>query len=201
MKETTKFIILRITLSLLLFALIFVFFYGTSAIVNKTVSKKVDELQTELVAINEKLDKLEENKLTLPTPTPEVIEVPVIQTVEVEKPLIINAHHYEDDNFIAALDLEYDLFFIYQYDARNLIMNTDGRYVEFEIVRSGVIEDFGDGPDYTRIKITDEYFIKAFMLSSDMALVIYVPLDGTWYSRDPESIADEIYTYTTISLG
>lgn len=165
--------------------------------------KELDVMYSKLNEINAELSRLEPKEIMLPTPTPETVytEIPVVETVEVVKYPAITAHHYEDPNHVLMIDIDSDKFFVYQYEEKMMMLDNISRYVYFEIVSMEDLAEYKQDEGYTLICNTEESFNKAYLLSSDMALVIYVPKDDTWFLSDLNEVADRFHDAMLISLG
>ena len=87
-----------------------------------------------------------------------------------------------------------------------MILDSKTRHVLFEIASVQEMQSiYGDGEsngrDITWTSENENYFIKAYLLSSDLSLVLYVPKDDTWYLKDLSTVADDLYKCIEVSLG
>ncbi len=165
--------------------------------------KELNVMYAKLDEINAELSQLEQKEIIPQSPTPETIysEVPIVETVEVIKYPVITAHHYEYEKHVLMIDFEPDKFFVYQYTGMMMILDNISRHVYFEIVSIEDLAEYKQDEEYTLILDTESSFNKAYMLSSNMAIVIYVPKDDTWFLSDLNEVADKFHDVMLISLG
>ena len=113
----------------------------------------------------------------------------------------MSAHYYQDPEYLVDIKLSSDKFFVYQYDEMCMVLDKNQRYVYFDI--DIITDDYEIADETGKVwkKDSNDYFIRAYHLYSNKAIVLYVPRGGVWDDEALEKVPEEMYDSMDISLG
>lgn len=191
--------------TVILVAILLKVYFFNNTIDLSNIEDKLSAVSAELHELRSTTPSNTPTPTSTPTNTPTETPTP-IPTEEPERTATYSAHHYVCDTHVLEIDLDYEHFFVHQTDDLDMILDSKTRHVLFEIASVQEMQSiYGDGEsngrDITWTSENENYFIKAYLLSSDLSLVLYVPKDDTWYLKDLSTVADDLYKCIEVSLG